>query len=85
MTGRRSHGRLSALNGVVHQGKYWQKQALGEEFDFHFIGGTAGTGIESYIAFAYRRVSRIATLVGDDVVRRATHIAREEFGRGPAP
>ena len=21
MTGRRSHGRLSALNGVVHQGK----------------------------------------------------------------
>ena len=22
MTGRRSHGRLSALNGVVHQGKY---------------------------------------------------------------
>ena len=62
--------------------KYWQKQALGEEFDFHFIGGTAGTGIESYIAFAYRRVSRIATLVGDDVVRRATHIAREEFGRG---
>ena len=22
MTGRRSHGRLSALNGVVHQGNY---------------------------------------------------------------
>ena len=22
MTGRRSHGRLSALNGVVHQGMY---------------------------------------------------------------
>ena len=22
MTGRRSHGRLSALNGVVHQGSY---------------------------------------------------------------
>ena len=22
MTGRRSHGRLSALNGVVHQGKF---------------------------------------------------------------
>ena len=22
MTGRRSHGRLSALNGVVHQGTY---------------------------------------------------------------
>ena len=24
MTGRRSHGRLSALNGVVHQGIYVQ-------------------------------------------------------------
>ncbi len=24
MTGRRSHGRLSALNGVVHQGSYSQ-------------------------------------------------------------
>ena len=23
MTGRRSHGRLSALNGVVHQGNFW--------------------------------------------------------------
>ena len=23
MTGRRSHGRLSALNGVVHQGRPW--------------------------------------------------------------
>ena len=23
MTGRRSHGRLSALNGVVHQGNRW--------------------------------------------------------------
>ena len=23
MTGRRSHGRLSALNGVVHQGSEW--------------------------------------------------------------
>ena len=23
MTGRRSHGRLSALNGVVHQGNPW--------------------------------------------------------------
>ena len=29
MTGRRSHGRLSALNGVVHQGRTTPAQAAG--------------------------------------------------------
>ena len=32
MTGRRSHGRLSALNGVVHQGSYIL-QAVSESLD----------------------------------------------------
>ena len=35
MTGRRSHGRLSALNGVVHQGSDAHERALdgGEQIE----------------------------------------------------
>ena len=62
MTGRRSHGRLSALNGVVHQGKKetgYHRQARVENVFFRYksiIGeslrarSSAGQGSEAVLA-----------------------------------
>ena len=64
-----------------HLATFWEKQALGEDFDCHFIGGTRGTGIESFITFARNRIETIAALVGGDVAERARQLGVAEFGR----
>ena len=44
MTGRRSHGRLSALNGVVHQGKQ-EVAFFGIESSPSFVREPEGNGV----------------------------------------
>ena len=85
MTGRRSHGRLSALNGVVHQGndRPVTIRAEGLGLSRTVRGGWRRTDVTGEALIQERRSGAVATLaasrgtscsveVAEDVVRRIT-------------
>ena len=65
MTGRRSHGRLSALNGVVHQGTATPQHA--GEWSLQGV-----TGVSSFFWRAASRIARLSSRVASGTSDRSS-------------
>lgn len=64
--------------------KYWDTLRLDQLFYF-FVVGQVGFCDSRRSAFASRRISRIATLLGEDEVQKAIQEAEEEFSKRTDP
>jgi hypothetical protein len=60
--------------------KYWEKLRLDHLF-YYFLFGQTGSSETRRVAFAGRRVSRIARLLGDEEVRKAIQEVDAEFSK----
>ena len=88
MTGRRSHGRLSALNGVVHQGrtnaivKDLEKATLFSSVEFNPVGAD---GIRSLYLQARNAIQRDFDFVNKAVVPPIDNVKEAYIGILPIP
>jgi hypothetical protein len=64
--------------------KYWKKSALDSEYSV-FLTGQIGSTDMRMQPFAYRRIARIADLIGEDEIRKVVQEAENEFGRSADP
>lgn len=69
---------------LIHLVKYWANVALGYQFDFFSFGQTGSTPRRREL-FACCRIRRIATLLGEEEVRKAIQEAEEEFSKTTDP
>jgi hypothetical protein len=60
--------------------KYWATLDLDDLFDF-FLYGQTGSSERRRVAFARRRINRIATVLGEGEVRKAVEEAEQEFSK----
>lgn len=60
--------------------KYWQKALLDSQY-FAFLYNTIGSRDLRLRPFAYKRISRIAELVGEEAVTEAVREAESEFAK----
>jgi hypothetical protein len=64
--------------------KYWSDLAIDLQFSW-FIDQSVGSSETRLEPFAWRRISRIADVLGNDLVSAAVQQAYEEYGRGCDP
>jgi hypothetical protein len=60
--------------------KYWVTLDLDHQFEF-FLYGQTGSSEWRRVAFAHRRIGRIATMLGDQEFRNAVEEAEAEFSK----
>ena len=73
-------GFIATRHELIQLAKYWAKKAIDIEY-FWFLYEQTGSSDRRIRAFAWRRVSRIAELVGKEV-NEAVKQAYDEFGEG---
>jgi hypothetical protein len=64
--------------------KYWKTVALDIEY-FWFLFEQVGSSDTRQQSFAYRRINRIAVILGDEAVKRTIDEVYEEFGKKQNP
>ena len=69
---------------LIHLVKYWKKRALDSEY-WVFLSGQIGSTDIRMPPFAYRRISRIAALIGEDEIRKVVHEVETEFSKSQNP
>ena len=84
MTGRRSHGRLSALNGVVHQGNFTDVRGSGS-FDFSIFYPVFNGHLSNPTCYGTKSVSESAAQLFLDNRRPTPGRARVMSPRGTSP
>jgi len=65
---------------LVQLAKYWATLDLDDLFDF-FLYGQTGSSEWRRVAFARRRICRIATVLGEEEVQKAVEEAEKEFSK----
>ena len=71
---------LATRHELIELVKYWTKRALDSEF-WVFLTGQIGSTDMRVRPFAYRRISRIADVIGEDEIRKVVDEAKNEFGK----
>ncbi len=65
---------------LIQLAKDWATLDIDDLFDF-FLYGQTGSSEWRRVAFAHRRIDRIATILGEEEVRKAVEEAEEEFSK----
>jgi hypothetical protein len=74
-------GFVSTRHELIELAKYWAKKAIHIEY-FWFLYAQSGSSDRRVRAFAWRRVSRIAEIVGKEEVDQVVEQAYGEYGKG---
>jgi hypothetical protein len=77
-------GFVPTRHELIHLAKYWAKVGINIDY-FWFCYQQTGSSEMRRGRFAWRRVDRIADVLGDEVVKAAVDKAYEEYGKDQDP